>query len=113
MNPRELNAEFVAQALRQAGLGFSDHHKTYAAHRLEAGAVKYGEHQWQEADDAAEAAEEGIDGANWTAFEWIKRLESDTLDRSCEHLMQAAVCFAHAYEHLRLYMIERPDEPRP
>ena len=110
MNARHLNAEIVNEALRQAGLGQDGRHREYAARRLEAGSIKYGEEQWRDADDAAEAAEEGIDGANWTAFEWIKRLEAGTIDDSClHHLPEAMKHFAWAYEHLRLYLAGRPE----
>lgn len=107
MNPRDLNAEIVSEAIRQAGLGQDNRHRNYAAKRLEAGSVKYGEDQWRTADTAAEAAEEGIDGANWTAFEWIKRLEDGTMDEACWHLPEAMKHFAIAYEHLRLYIDAR------
>ena len=107
-DPRELNRQFIENALAKAGLCDSDQHKTYAARRLEEGAKEYGEFQFREADPASEAAEEGIDGANWTAFEWVKRWEADTLDEGCEHLTRAAVHFAKAFEELGWYKDTRP-----
>lgn len=106
---RDLNKEFVHNALRHAGLSHSQPHKDYAARRLNEGEVKYGPDQFLEADCAAEAAEEGIDGANWAAFEWVKRWQDDTLDRECDRLTNAAVHFAKGYEELRAYLATRPD----
>jgi hypothetical protein len=107
MNARDLNKEFVHQALRGAGLSGSDSHKTYAAHRLDAGDLKYGTDTYKGKDCAAEAAEEGIDGANWLGFEFAKHLTALTpedqrlLDLAAQH-------FALAYEFTQRY-IERRD----
>ena len=109
-DPRELNRRFVENALNKAGLSDSDRHKTYAARRLIEGAEKYGEFQFREADPASEAAEEGIDGANWAAFEWVKRWEADTLDEGCEHLTRAAMHGALMFEELQRYKATRPDD---
>lgn len=109
-DPRELNRQFVENALNKVGLGDSDAHKSYAASRLAAGAIEYGEFQFRDADCSAESAEEGIDGANWAGFEWVKRWEADTLDEGCEHLTRAAMHFALAYEELSRYKATRPDE---
>ena len=103
-DPRELNRQFTDNALEKVGLGDSDEHKTYAARRLEEGSEEYGEFQFREADCAAEAAEEGIDGANWAGFEWVKRWEADTLDDNCQNLNLMAQHFALAREYGKRYI---------
>lgn len=100
----------MENALRRAGLSHSTTHKDYAARRLAEGSDEYGETQFYQADCAAEGAEEAIDGANWTGFEWVKRWEEDTLDESCEYLTRAGADFASAFENLRRYLQTRPDE---
>ena len=107
MNARDLNKEFVHQALRDAGLSGSDPHKTYAAHRLDAGDLKYGPDTYKGKDCAAEAAEEGIDGANWLGFEFAKHLTALTPEDQ-RLLGESAKHFALAYEYARQY-IERRD----
>ena len=103
---REINKEFVHQALRDAGLSGSDSHKDYAARRLDDGDGKYGAGSYLSKDPAAEAAEEGIDGANWLGFEVAKNLEKLTPDEQ-RLLSVAAQHFALAYENITQYLESR------
>lgn len=107
MTATDLVKQFVQNALNRAGLSHSTWHKDYSDHRLDAGDLKYGIDSFRQKDCAAEAAEEGIDGANWAGFEWFKRWEDDSLDRNCDHLTEAGRHFAIAYEHLRQYRTQR------
>jgi hypothetical protein len=103
MNGRELNKEFVDNALVVAGLSASDHHKDYAARRLEEGSQDYGETQYRSADCAAEAAEEAIDGCNWLGFEYVNRHEEGDLENA-QLLTFAASHMAQAFEIIRQYL---------
>jgi hypothetical protein len=104
---RQDNARFVDSALGLAHIQDPEPHRAYAARRLEDGAVKYGEDQYLDADCASEGREEGIDGANWLAFEWVKRQAADTLDESCRDLLRAAALYVEAAELVRGYLAER------
>ena len=111
MPHRETVRQFVANALAVAGLGSSHAHKQYSLRRVDEGAEKYGETRFRDRDPAKEAAEEGIDGANWCGFEFVKRSEADDIGDECQDLVFAAAHFAQAFALLDGYVEKRDGNP--
>lgn len=95
------NLAITETALKELGGDDTPERRAYATRRLAEGAAKYGELRFKERDCAKEAAEEGIDGANWAAFEALKT----DLDHDAEELLQLAIVnFTEAYEVLQEYI---------
>lgn len=104
------NAEIVALALECAGLtpAQSAAHAEVAAQRLRDGAEKYGEGSFRDADCAAEATEEGVDGGNWAAFELVNlRERGESSPTDAQLLIEMISHFALAARAGREYQTRR------